>query len=102
LKASARAARLGSEGRRNRIGMAVIRRHWARKFDRPISLKRGERLITLTDARSLILSLPARSQGELYWQFALALLVEAAQDEERSLDDVNAQLSRALKAEGLV
>jgi hypothetical protein len=76
--------------------------HWARRLDRPISLARGAKLVTLMDARALILSLPEASRRTLYWQYALALLTEAAQDEQRDLNEVHGHLSRALRAEGLL
>ena len=82
--------------------MEVLRGHWARKLDRPISLKDGAKLITLMDARALILSLPEASRQTLYWQYALALLTEAAQDGQRELDEAHGHLSRALRAEGLL
>ena len=78
------------------------RGYWARKLDRPISLKDGAKLTTLMDARALIQSLPEASQRALYWQYALALLTEAAQDGRRELDEVRGHLSRALRAEGLL
>jgi len=82
--------------------MEIRRGRWARRLDRPIALKSGAKLATLMDARALILSLPEASQQALYWQYALALLMEVAQDGERELDEVRSQLSRALRAEGLL
>jgi hypothetical protein len=82
--------------------MEAHRGYWARRLDRPISLKGGAKLITLMDARALILSLPEASQRALYWQYALALLTEAAQDSGRELDEVRGHLARALKTEGLL
>jgi hypothetical protein len=75
---------------------------WTRKLTPPIALTRGETLTTLTDARTLILSLPESSRREHYWIYAMALLADASQHNESKLADVRAQLSRALKAEGLI
>jgi hypothetical protein len=75
---------------------------WTRKLGPPILLKRGGRLITLTDARTLMTSLPKNSQRAPYWQYARALVSDAAQNDESNMVEVRAQLIRALKAEGLI
>jgi hypothetical protein len=74
---------------------------WARKFDKPIDLKDGRTIATLEEAREFILSLPTLHQWGALWAYAGDLLLEAAAD-EGSLPDAEAQLTRALKAEGLI
>ncbi len=75
---------------------------WTRKLGPPILLKSGGRLITLTDARTLMTTLPKNSQRAPYWQYTRALLADEAQNDESNMVDVRAQLFRALKAEGLI
>jgi hypothetical protein len=75
---------------------------WTRKLDPPVVLGSGRRLTTLTDARTLIGSLPNSSQRASYWQYAGALLVDAAQNDESNIVEARAQLYRALRAEGLI
>jgi hypothetical protein len=75
---------------------------WSRKLKPPLDLKDGRRLETLDDARRLLLTLPARHKESTYWRYAAALLMEAANDQTVALHEVEAQLARALKAEGLL
>jgi hypothetical protein len=75
---------------------------WTRKLKAPIRLNDDRRLATLADARGLVLSLPDRRQHDEHWQYAARLLLGASRGRKVSLDDLSAQLTRALKAEGLI
>jgi hypothetical protein len=74
---------------------------WARKFAKPIALKDGRTIATISDGRELMLSLPPIHRRGAVWQYAAELLNEAAADKD-SVPDAEAQLERALKAEGLI
>jgi hypothetical protein len=74
------------------------RMSWTRKLRAPITLKDGTRLITLSDARKLILSLPDLHDRQL----AGDLLLAASAGAETALDKVGIQLRIALKKEGLI
>lgn len=54
---------------------------WSRKFDTPIILPDGRKLVTLRDAAEYILSLPEETQAERPWQFAAECLKNAADRE---------------------
>jgi hypothetical protein len=71
---------------------------WTRQLPAPLVLNDGQ---TLSDARALILALPARHQRNEHWQYAAALLLEAATS-RGALKEVAAQFERALRAEGLL
>jgi hypothetical protein len=75
---------------------------WTRKLKAPILLNDDRRVETLSDARKIIQGLPERHLQNEHWQSVAALLTGAAKDKSVSIDEVTAQLSRALKAEGLI
>jgi hypothetical protein len=75
---------------------------WTRKLRVPITLKDGTRLITLSDARKLILSLPDLHDRNPDWQLAGDLLLAASAGDETALDKVGIQLRIALKKEGQI
>ena len=63
----------------------------------------GRSVATLGQARVLLVSLPEDSQREPFWLCAAELLRDAANTgAQRAIDDAQAQMLRALKAEGLV
>jgi hypothetical protein len=74
---------------------------WDSKFWRPITLKDGRTVATLSEARVLVLSLPAPHQANQHWQQAVEMLTLAAESKS-AIDEAQAQLLRALKAEGLI
>jgi hypothetical protein len=74
---------------------------WDAKFWRPIVLKDGRKVTTLSEARVLILSLPDLHQSNPHWQYAAEMLLLAS-GSKSAIDDAEAQLTRALKAEGLI
>jgi hypothetical protein len=52
---------------------------WSRRFDDPISVPRGRRLVTLKDVADHILKLPKPEQNEERWQTAVRELMIAAE-----------------------
>ena len=74
---------------------------WARKLAAPIILKDGRMIATLGEARVVMQSLPERRQHSDLWLYVGALLLEAAAA-RGSLSIARAQLTRALKVEGLI
>lgn len=72
---------------------------WTRRLTRPIALKDGRLLITLADARAVMLALPERRRRNELWLYAGALLLEAAVL-GGAMAETAAQQTRALKAEG--
>ena len=75
---------------------------WSRKLIPPLVLKDGRVLETLSDARDMILGLPEGRQREPYWRHAADLLRYAAEIDKEAIDDVRAQLNRALYRDGFV
>jgi hypothetical protein len=75
---------------------------WSRKLIPPLVLKDGRVLETLSDARDMILGLAEGRQHEPYWQHAADLLRYAAEIDKEAIDDVRAQLNRALYRDGLI
>jgi hypothetical protein len=65
-------------------------------------LKDGSRLIALSDARKLIMSLPELHVRNPDWQLAGDLLLAASAGDETALDQVGIQLRIVLKKEGLI
>jgi hypothetical protein len=76
---------------------------WSYKFKKPIALKDGREIATLAEARDLVLSLPSARQITPFWQYAVRLMLEVAYyDGKPSLVGARMQLTRALRAEGLI
>jgi hypothetical protein len=50
---------------------------WKRRFDEPISLPDGRKLVTLRDAGEYIAALPARLHDAPEWQTATEMLLNA-------------------------
>jgi hypothetical protein len=76
---------------------------WTRKFDAPVAPKDGRKLVSLDDARRLMLSLPEPNLRAHDWQSTADLLLNAACHDGRfTLARALAQLPRALEAEGLI
>ena len=74
---------------------------WTRKLLPPVALKDGRVIATLSDAARLMLTLPELHARNPHWHNAGELLIKAAGD-KKSLEDADAQLRIALKAEGLI
>jgi hypothetical protein len=75
---------------------------WTRKLYEPIALNDGRKLVTLNDARALMLGLSERTQLRPTWQYAGELVLKAAEDNRAGVKDAWAQLRRALIGEGLL
>ena len=52
---------------------------WPRKFDEPILLPTGRKLVTLLDAGDYIASLPKEESGLLEWQAAIEALMSVVE-----------------------
>jgi hypothetical protein len=74
---------------------------WSRQFSAPIVLRDGRAIATLGDAREMMLAIPALHRQEAIWRLAADLLIEGAAYQDL-IPDAEDQLSRALKAEGLL
>jgi hypothetical protein len=74
---------------------------WSRPLSQPIVLKDGRVIATLNDARVVMRSLPATSQGRDVWLYAGGLMLEAATSNV-PIGEAAAQLRRALRADGLL
>jgi hypothetical protein len=75
---------------------------WAKKLPEPIRLRDGRELITLSDARALILGLAESRQHRPTWAYAVELLLQAADSgKPADVKDAWAQLSRAAHADGM-
>jgi hypothetical protein len=73
---------------------------WARKFAVPIALNDGRTIATLREARAFMQSLPEPRQHSEHWLYVGAVLEAAAA--RGALRNAAKQLTRALKAEGLI
>jgi hypothetical protein len=58
--------------------------------------------VTLADVRALMISLPEPLVGNAHWQYAGDLLLGAAGGQKMSIEKIDLQLVRALKADGLL
>jgi hypothetical protein len=74
---------------------------WSRQFSPPIVLTDGRKLETLTQARELMLSLPAFQRHGIVWTLVAKRLDEAASDNV-AVSEVQEMLVRGLKAAGLL
>jgi hypothetical protein len=52
---------------------------WSTRFDEPISIPRGGKLVTLQHAADYIMKLPNEMQQEACWQTAVENLLNAAE-----------------------
>ena len=79
-KACRRRARIsGRTGIGNyRNGALVADRGWKRRFEEPIALPRGRRLVTLADAGKYITKLPKAEHEAAEWQAAMEALILVA------------------------
>ena len=76
---------------------------WSKQFWPPITLKNGRELVTLDDARALMLTFQRGDEGRPHLRYAVELLIRAADRGDRqSIDDAAHQLRRALTVEGLI
>jgi hypothetical protein len=69
----------------------------------PVAANDGRTLAMLADARDLMLALAERHERDAHRQYPGELLLTAAdRDEKYAVMDTRAQLTRGLKAEGLI
>lgn len=60
-------------------------RGWQRRFDDPIALPNGRRLVTLEDAALYIQMLPKKEQDLPHWQTAILTLINTAEGPDFSV-----------------
>ena len=53
--------------------------NWKRRFDEPIKLPDGGKLVTPKDAADYIMGLPKKVHDAPHWQLAMAQLIDAAE-----------------------
>ena len=53
--------------------------NWKRRFDEPIKLPGGGKLLTLKDAADYIMALPKKVHDAPHWQIATEQLIDAAE-----------------------
>jgi hypothetical protein len=81
----------------------VGRMTWSRKLPKPIHLADGRAIVTLAQARDVMLTLPHEHQTNPYWQEAAEALMKAAyRSRQDPIHDAGLQLARALRADGLL
>jgi hypothetical protein len=75
---------------------------WDVTFRKPLALKNGRTIDTLSSARNFILRLPEVDRQSAQWEYASEPVFAAADHGERyAVMDARNQLERALKAQGL-
>jgi hypothetical protein len=74
---------------------------WTHQFIAPIVFKHGRSLVSLSEARAFIKSLPIKRRSSEKWLYAEGLLAEAAVG-RGALPSATVQLKLALKDEGLL
>jgi hypothetical protein len=76
---------------------------WSRKLPKPLYLNDGRAIVTLAQARDVMLTLPYERQTNPYWQEAAEVLMKAAyRSRQDPIHDAGQHLSRALRADGLL
>ena len=76
---------------------------WSRRLPQPVRLNDGRTIATLAQARDLMLTLAEQRQTNPHWRDAAELLMKAAyRGRQDPIHDAGAQLSRALRADGLI
>jgi hypothetical protein len=76
---------------------------WSRRLPFPLHLNDGRRIATLAEARDLMVASSRLDQTNPHWSRAGDLLLEAAyRGRKATIADAGAQLSLALKADGLM
>jgi hypothetical protein len=69
---------------------------WSRKFAKPVVLKSGEKITTLSEARNFILGLDPHDQETAWWQYTTELLLKAAKcGRTKDVQDAADQFGRA-------
>jgi hypothetical protein len=73
---------------------------WSTRFDDPIALRGGGRLVTLQQAADHVMALPEKVQREAHWQTAVENLIDAAETGGGWLMFARIAVVRALNADG--
>ena len=73
---------------------------WGARFDDPIALANGRKLLTLQDAADYIMQLPEDLQHETHWQTAIETLINAAETGGGWVMFARIAMLRALNADG--
>jgi hypothetical protein len=74
---------------------------WSARFDQPITLREGGKLITLQHAADYIIKLPRHEQKQERWQIAVENLLNAAEMGGGWLMFARIGVMRALNAESI-
>jgi hypothetical protein len=74
---------------------------WSARFDQPIALRDGGRLVTLQHAADYIIKLPQDQQEQECWQIAVENLLNAAEMGGGWLMFARIGVMRALNAESI-
>ena len=74
---------------------------WSKALKASFTLRDGRKLRTLSQVRVFILELSEQRQQDPHWRIA-ANLLSAAADGSTDMDELTAQLRRALAAEGVL
>jgi hypothetical protein len=76
---------------------------WTSNFPRPVVLKDGRKVVSLVQARDLIVLIPSPHLQNAHWECATDFIYDAARSgDEVAIGVAYDQFLRALKAEGLL
>jgi hypothetical protein len=76
---------------------------WSRRLPKPLRLNDGRTIATLAEARDVMLTLAHEAEANPHWREAAELLMKAAyRGRQDPIHDAGMQLSRALRADGLI
>jgi hypothetical protein len=76
---------------------------WSRRLPKPLYLNDGRTIVTLAQARDVMLALSKVDQTNPHWRRAAELLMEAAyRGRQEQIQDAGVELSEALRADGLI
>ena len=76
---------------------------WSRRLPEPLRLNDGRTIATLAEARDLMLTLPHDPEIDPRWREAAETLLKAAyRGRQDPIHDARRELSRALRANGLI
>jgi hypothetical protein len=81
--------------------VATDQAKWNRSLAWRVTVRNRSAIATLSDARMLILDLPASVQDRAHWLFAAGLLLRAADSgSDSDIERATLQIERALIADG--
>jgi hypothetical protein len=92
---------MGNRSRNQPLGGPPAKANWDRKLAWPVTVRDGEAVATLSDARRLILNLPDSIQQRVTWQGAAEVLLMAAESgSDGDIEQATLQIERALIHDG--